>query len=386
MQAKKISVLGSTGSIGSQALDVAAAFPERLEIVALAAGHNLEKLAAQAKIYRPRLLAIADPQDVPQLRALLGELPCEIMAGREGLLAVATSPVQLVLSALVGIAGLEPTLAALEAGKDVALANKESLVAGGQLVLEAKKRAGGRLLPVDSEHSALFQCLLGREAQVEKLVLTASGGPFRDAEPEALAEITASDALGHPNWQMGAKVSVDSATMMNKGLEVIEAHWLFGIPYRQIEVVVHPQSIVHSLVRLVDGGILAQMAVADMRLPIAYALSYPDRWPGVVRQLDLTQTPLTFQKPNPRLFPALAVARDAALAGGGAPVILNWANEAAVAAFLAGKLSYLGICSVVEETINRLASPRADSLDEVLALDKQARLTAAEFIANRSER
>lgn len=381
MIAKRIAILGSTGSIGSQALEVVAAFPEKLEVVALAAGNNLEKLAQQARKFQPKLISIADPQKIPQLRELVGELPCQILAGEEGLRAVAThSLAQLVLSSLVGIAGLPPTLQALEAGKDVALANKESLVAGGQLALEAKKRGGGRLLPVDSEHSAIFQCLDGRECEVEKLILTASGGPFREATVKDLETITVSDALAHPNWQMGAKVTVDSATMMNKGLEVMEAHWLFGTPYQQIEVLVHPQSIVHSMVELSDGGVLAQLAVADMRLPIAYALSYPQRWPGVVPELDLTAGPLTFHKPDPQLFPALSLARQAAMAGEGAPVVLNGANEVAVAAFLAGKLSYLGICPVVEEALAKLGSQKAQSLEAVLALDREARLLAEEII------
>ena len=377
---KKISILGSTGSIGSQALAVVEAFPERLEVVALAAGRNVEKLAAQAIKHRPKLISIADPEDIPQLRALLGDFRCEILAGDEGLEAAAAHPdADLVLSSLVGIAGLPPTLAALEAGRDVALANKESLVAGGSLVLAAKERGGGKLLPVDSEHSALFQCIEGREEQVETLVLTAAGGPFREAKPEDLANVTVKEALAPPNWQMGAKITVDSATMMNKGLEVIEAHWLFGVPYSRIEVLVHPQSSVLSLVRLVDGSCLAQMAVPDMRQPIAYALSYPERWPSVVPQLDLAKASLTFQEPDPELFPALALAREAALAGGGAPVVLNAANEAAVAAFLAGKLSFLGICAVVEEALAKLGSEKASSLEEVLALDKRARSLAEEL-------
>jgi 1-deoxy-D-xylulose-5-phosphate reductoisomerase len=381
LTAKRISILGSTGSIGAQALEVVASFPEKIEVIALAAGNNIKKLAEQARRFQPKLISIADPLKIPQLKELLGDFSCQILAGEEGLGAVAThSEAQLVLSSLVGIAGLAPTLKALEAGKDVALANKESLVAGGHLVLEAKARWGGRLLPVDSEHSALFQCLDGREHEVEQLILTASGGPFRNRKAEDLEKITPQDALAHPNWQMGAKVTVDSATMMNKGLEVIEAHWLFGTPYSKIEVLVHPQSIVHSLVKLVDGGMLAQLAVADMRLPIAYALSYPKRWSRVVPQLDLTEQPLTFQRPNPELFPALTLARDAAITGGGAPVVLNGANEVAVAAFLAGKLSYLDICPVVEEALARCGSQKAQSLEAVLALDREAKRLTEEII------
>lgn len=383
MNAKKIAILGSTGSIGSQALAVIDAFPEKIEVVALAAGNNINKLAAQAKKFRPRLLSVADSEKIPRLRELVGDLHCEILAEEEGLLAVATySEAQLVLSSLVGILGLAPTLAALEAGKDVALANKESLVAGGKLVLEAQRRGGGRLLPVDSEHSALFQAIDGREGELEKLILTASGGPFREATAKQLEQVTVEDALQHPNWEMGAKVTVDSATMMNKGLEVIEAHWLFGTPYEKIEVLVHPQSLVHSLVQLTDGSIMAQLAVADMRLPIAYALSYPQRWPNVVSQLDLTQQPLSFQRPDPELFPALELAYAAARAGDGAPVVLNGANEVAVAAFLKRKLPYLGIVPVIQETLNRLAGAQARSLAEILALDQEARAVAQQIIVN----
>ncbi len=382
--AKRISILGSTGSIGSQALEVISAFPEKVEVVALAAGNNIEKLAEQAKKFRPSLVSIRDHQKIPQLQELIGDLSCQILAGEEGLLAVAThSQAQLVLSSLVGIAGLPPTLAALEAGRDVALANKESLVTGGQLVRDAQMRGGGMLLPVDSEHSALFQAIDGREREVEKLVLTASGGPFRNATKADLAKVTVADALNHPNWQMGAKVTVDSATMMNKGLEVIEAHWLFDTPYERIQVLVHPQSIVHSLVTLTDGSIMAQLAVADMRLPIAYALSYPQRWPHVVSNLDLTQKPLSFQRPDPELFPALGLALEAGKVGGGAPVVLNGANEVAVAAFLEEKLSYLGIAPVIEEALAKLGGERSGSLDDVLALDRAARSIAKEIITNR---
>ncbi len=355
---KRIALLGATGSIGRQAIDIVDAHPE-LELCALAAGSRADELTR-----------IAEERGVAHV-SLGGDPPLDVLVER--------SDPDVVLNAVVGFAGLPATLAALDAGIDLALANKESLVAAGELALAAQERGGGRILPVDSEHSAVFQCLEGRSPEtVHTLVLTASGGPFRGRVRDELSAVTLHDALAHPTWNMGPKITIDSATLMNKGLELIEAHYLFGVPYERIEVVVHPTSIVHSLVRFRDGAALAHLGYPDMRVPISYALTYPDRAATPLEPLDLASgMVLEFTAPDVEAFPCLRLAREAGEAGGSAPCVLNAANEVAVAAFLAGKLAFLGIAEVVERTLEAVAAPPAGDLAVLVAIDAEARLVAA---------
>ena len=375
---RRIALLGSTGSIGRATLDVV----ERLraagvdiEVAALAARRDVAALAAQVRAFRPRAAALQRPEDAAALRAAAPGWDGEVLSGPEGLDRAAASGVDLVVVAVDGVAGLSPTLAALCSGADVALATKEALVAGGALVVEAASRAGRRLLPVDSEHSAIFQCLEGRpSADVARLWLTASGGPFRRTPAEAMAGVTREDALRHPTWQMGPKVTVDSATLMNKGLEIIEAHWLFGVAPERIEVVIHPQSIVHSCVELVDGSILAQLGPADMRLPIQAALTYPRRVPQGIARLDLRVLgALEFEAPDDARFPCLALARDALRRGGTAPAALNAANEAAVRLFLEERIRFTDIAPAVRRALDAHAPRPVTSLADVLAADREAR-------------
>ncbi len=384
---RRLAILGSTGSIGLSALEVVEARPRRFQVVSLAAARSVQTLALQARRHRPRVLAVLDQPAAEKLKALLpGELAARVVHGPRGYLAAAVEAgADMVLSAMVGAAGLPSTFAAVQAGIDVALANKETLVAGGRPVTAAAAASGARILPVDSEHSALFQALEGnRRSQVKNLWLTASGGPFRRLGAAQLARVTPEQALDHPNWSMGPKITVDSATLMNKGLEVIEAHWLFGTPLERVKVVIHPQSLVHSLVEYIDGSILAQLGPPDMKLPIAYALTYPERlawdWPRLdIRALGS----LTFEEPDRERFPALGLAYAAGRQGGTAPAILNAANEVAVEAFLAGELDFPGICACVESVLSGSAPGPASSVAEVLEADRRARREARAWLRKR---
>ncbi len=374
---RSVAVLGATGSIGVQALDVIARSPD-LEVVALSAHRDVDGLVAAARATGVRHVALVDPAAADRAaRELDGVV---VLCGEGGVEDVtAASGADLVLNAIVGAAGLRATLAAFAAGADVALANKESLVAGGELVLAAAHTSGRRLLPVDSEHSALAQCLEGAEpGAVTGLVITASGGPFRGRRRDELGDVTAADALAHPTWSMGQKITIDSATLMNKGLEVIEAHHLFGVPYDAIEVVVHPQSIVHGMVRFRDGALLAHAGVPDMRVPISWALTHPHRGPTDVAPLDLSAPlSLEFEPPDLATFRCLALAREAGVAGGTAPCVLNAANEVAVRGFLDGRIGFLDIASVVEDALAQVPPEPVESLEQVLDADRRARSAAA---------
>jgi 1-deoxy-D-xylulose-5-phosphate reductoisomerase len=370
---RRILIVGSTGSIGTQALDVVERNPE-LEVVGLAAASSWELLLEQAKQHGVRRVALADPDAAARASE---HSPVEVLAGPEGLVELITdTDCDLVLNALVGSAGLGPTVAALGEGIDLALANKESLVVGGELVTTLAEATGAQLLPVDSEHSALFQLISGEQpGTVDRLVLTASGGPFRGRTD--LDSVTREEALAHPTWDMGGKITIDSATLMNKGLELIEAHHLFGVPYERIDVVVHPQSIVHAMVHMNDGASLAHLGYPDMRVPISYALNYPDRTDVPVRPLDLVELgALTFEAPDLDSFPCLRLAREAAQAGGTAPCVLNAANEIAVHAFLAGDLSFVGIPRVIESTLSELPAQPVRHFSDLYAADAQAREVA----------
>jgi len=383
MTMKKIVILGSTGSIGQQALAVVRQFPGRFQVVGLAAGRNWRLLAGQIREFRPAVAAVEGEKEAEKLAAFL-EPGCrpEIYSGEAGLQEVARFPsADLVLTAVPGILGLLPTVAALRAGKSIALANKETLVAGGELVLRLAAAQKAKILPVDSEHSAVWQCLgeTPRE-QVARIILTASGGPFLK-EPADLQKVTVEKALAHPNWKMGRKVTIDSATLMNKGLEVIEARWLFGLNYDQIQVVVHPQSIVHSLVEFVDGSTLAQLGVPDMRVPIQYALTYPERWPNQLPRLNWKESAqLTFEPPDLNRFRCLALALAAGRAGGTMPVVLNAANEVAVEAFLAGAISFGAIPEIVERVMDAHEVCPCRDLEDVLAADRWAKDLARRLI------
>ena len=377
---KNLAILGSTGSIGRSALAVVDAHPTRLRVVGLAAGDNAELLAEQVARYQPEVVAMATADAVGRLRASARSraLPATA-AGPDALIAVATHPsVDIVICASAGTAGLEAVLAAIEAGKAIALANKEVLVMAGALVTDAARRRGVPILPVDSEHNAIHQCLHGRSRhEIRRLILTASGGPFRELGADALEKVAPDAALRHPTWQMGRKITIDSATLMNKGLEVIEAHWLFDVSADQIEVLVHPQSIVHSMVELNDGSVIAQLGVTDMRLPIQYACSYPDRWAAALPSLDLARAGrLDFHAPAHDRFPCLGLAYRALRTGGTAPVVLNAANEVAVELFLDGKLGFTGIPRVIERTMNAHEVEDVSTLDVVRRVDRWARTQA----------
>lgn len=372
---KKLIVLGSTGSIGRQTLEVAAANPEELKIAVLAAHKSDELLEQQMHQCRPEAVVLTDPEAARRLRRrYVG--PTKILSGAEGLLEAATWPgADTVLAAMVGYAGLRPTLAAIESGKNIALANKETLVAAGGLVMGAVAARQVQLTPVDSEHSAIFQSLRGgAKSEVKHLIITASGGPFRGMKRSDLEHVTLAQCLKHPNWSMGKKVTIDSSTLANKGLEVIEAHWLFDMAYSKIQVVVHPESIVHSLVEFCDGSVIAQLGNPDMRLPIQFALSWPERWPYAFETLDLVQRGrLTFEAPDTETFPALALARQCGEAGGILPCVFNAANEEAVNAFLAGKISYLDIYRLTEKVVSRFKNIVDYTLEDIAAADAEAR-------------
>ena len=376
---KGLAILGSTGSIGQSALAVVDAHPDRLRVVALAAGSNGERLAGQIRAYRPALAALVTGSSADRIPAG-GDSSTRFVTGPGGLVDVATHPdVDVVLCASSGTAALEAVLAAIEARKTIALANKEVLVMAGELVTAAARRCGVAVLPVDSEHNAIHQCLHGRSAdEVRRLILTASGGAFRDWPADALQSARAADALKHPTWQMGRKITIDSATLMNKGLEVIEAHWLFGVDADRIDVLIHPQSIVHSMVELRDGSLIAQLGVTDMRLPIQYAFSYPERWDAPLPFLDLLSCgPLEFSRPDGARFPCLGLAYAALHEGGSMPVVLNAANEVAVEAFLGGHLSFTGIPTVIERAMAAHHTERDASLPVVREVDRWARAYAS---------
>jgi len=382
---RRVAILGSTGSIGVQALDVVSRSPEELEVVALSAARSWEALIGQATAHGVRRIAVSDPD--AGARASEAWTDGEVLTGPDGVVKLITDcDCDLVLNAIVGSAGLLPTVAALGEGIDLALANKESLVVGGELVTELAQATGAAILPVDSEHSALFQLLAAeRPGTVQRLILTASGGPFRGMRRSDLESVTVDEALAHPTWRMGGKITIDSATLMNKGLELIEAHHLFGTPYEQIDVVVHPQSIVHSLISLCDGATLAHLGYPDMRVPISYALHHPDRLDVPVRPLDLIELgALTFEAVDEDTFSCLALARAAAKAGGTAPCTLNASNEVAVHAFLDGRLGFLGIAAVIEETLSRLPAKPVHSFDALGEADAAARRVACELVAQRA--
>ena len=376
---KRLLILGSTGSIGTQALDVVT---DDFELVGLSAGTAHEELVRQARDHGVRQIALSDHDAAARAAEIWAE--GEVLAGPEGLVQlVAESDADLVLNAIVGSAGLGPTIVALTEGIDLALANKESLVVGGELVTALAEATGAQIIPVDSEHSALHQLIAGeRPGTIDRLTLTASGGPFRGRSRAELEDVTVEEALRHPTWAMGGKITVDSATLMNKGLEVIEARHLFGTPYEDIDVVVHPQSIVHAIVSLCDGASLAHLGHPDMRVPIAYALHHPDRVDVPVRRLDLGELgALTFEAPDEAAFPALRLAREAALAGGTGPCVLNAANEVAVHAFLGGRLGFMGIPAVIETTLERVGAERVHGFDSLYRADAEARGVAGELVA-----
>lgn len=382
---KNIALLGSTGSIGVNVLNVVRQFPEKYRIVSLAAGRNVDLLAKQCMEFEPEVISVYDQEHCDLLKQKLPDgFAKRIHFGVEGNISAATrDTADITVSAIVGAAGLLPTLAAVNSGKDIGLANKETLVMAGKLVMEAVKKNGVQLLPVDSEHSAIFQALEGgRKDDVAKIILTASGGPFRTKSLEELNNVTKDQALKHPNWSMGRKISIDSATLMNKGLEVIEAKWLFDVSVETIEVVVHPQSIVHSLVEYQDGSVLAQLGIPDMRIPIAYALSYPERLPLNLNRLNLSQCAnLEFVEPDYQRFPALELAFDALQQGGVLPAVLNAANEIAVDAFLNEQIAFPKIAEIVAATMERVNSGSDTVLDDILQADAEARRVAAELAA-----
>ncbi len=375
-----VAVLGSTGSIGTQALDVLRAEPGRYHLVALGAASSVERLAAQAVEFRPPVVALADVSRAAELRALV-PAGTEVVSGPDALASLAVEA-EVVLNAVVGFAGLPVTLAALSAGRRLALANKESLIAGGPVVQRVRTTPGAEIIPVDSEHCAVHQCLrAGRESEVARLVLTASGGPFRGRSPAELARVTVDDALAHPTWRMGPKITVDSSTLMNKGLEVIEAHELFGTGYDRIDVVVHPQSVVHSMVTFDDGATLAQLSLPDMRLPIGYALAWPQRCHQAFGAIDWAElSRLDFERPDLVAFPCLGLAREAGMAGGSAPAWANAANEVAVAAFLDGRIGWSGIAAVLKSAMSEHDGTEMDSAEAVVEVDRRGRELAGRIV------
>jgi 1-deoxy-D-xylulose-5-phosphate reductoisomerase len=379
-QQKAITILGSTGSIGTQTLDIVSDHPDKFRVVGLAAGRNIKLLAEQIRTFKPEIVATSDSNKIAELKNAIADLPNppKILAGAEGVAEVASyGDAESVVTGIVGCAGLLPTIAAIKAGKNIALANKETLIAGAPVILPLVQQHGVKLLPADSEHSAIFQCLQGvPEGGLRRIILTASGGSFRDLPVEKLATVTVQDALKHPNWSMGQKITIDSATLMNKGLEVIEAHYLFGLDYEHIDIVIHPQSIIHSLIEVKDTSMLAQLGWPDMRLPLLYALSYPERIYTDWQQLDLVKAgDLTFREPDHQKYPCMQLAYAAGQAGGLLPAVLNAANEQAVALFLAEKIDFLDIPRLIEKTCDRFSTQNSQtpSLDDILAADTWAR-------------
>jgi 1-deoxy-D-xylulose-5-phosphate reductoisomerase len=375
MRKRRVILLGSTGSIGVSAIKVAATIPGRMEIVGMAAHRSAQKLAAAANLSKPEALCLVDPASLDELRATLTYKP-KIFAGEEGLIELSTwSSADLVLVAIVGTAGLRPALAAIDCGKDLAIASKEILVMAGEIVMSHARNNNVSILPVDSEHNAIFQCLEAkRSEEIQNLILTASGGPFRQLPAERLENVTKSDALRHPTWKMGQKITIDSATLFNKGLEMIEARWLFNVPMSRVQVVIHPQSIVHSMVEFVDGSILAQLSHSDMCFPIQYAVTWPDRVPTSLKPLRLADVrKLEFEEPRYDVFPALDLARQAGEAGGVLPAVLNAANEVAVQAFLDDQIPFGGIWRLVQNAIGHHANLARPTLDDIIRADKEAR-------------
>ncbi len=385
---KNISILGSTGSIGCNTLDVVALFPERFRVLGLSACENIDRLEGQIRRFRPAMVSLNSGKAANVLKERCGDLGVEILSGVEGLIRVSTMPeVEVVVSAIAGSAGLIPTLSAVKAGKTVALANKETMVMAGEIVTREAEEKGARILPVDSEHSAIFQVMeCGRREDLHKIILTASGGPFLNKSYEDRKRVTVEDALKHPNWNMGAKVTIDSATLMNKGLEVIEAKWLFDVSINQIEVLIHPQSIIHSMVEFRDGSVLSQMGIPDMRIPIAYALSYPERLDLVMQRLDLARTGmLTFENPDIKKFPCLSYAYDAMKTGGSMPAVMNSSNEVAVAAFLHGRIGFLDIERIVGDTMFGHTVKGVNNIEDVLMADNWAREEAERLVGKITE-
>ena len=372
---RKIAILGATGSIGKSTLDLVERSPGRFEVVAVTAATNVQVLADIARRTHAKLAVVAEESRLQELDQLLAGTGCRAAGGEQALIEAASGEAELVIAAIVGCAGLKPTMAAVEAGKTIAIANKEALVTAGRLMIRAARASGATLLPVDSEHNAIFQCLAGsRREDVSRLVLTASGGPFRTASADFIKAATPEQAVAHPNWSMGAKISVDSATLMNKGLELIEAHYLFELPPNRIDVLIHPQSVVHSMVEFVDGSVLAQLGSPDMRIPIAYALAWPERIDTPAQRLDLAAIArLDFEKPDLERFPALRLARSALESGGPAPIVLNAANEVAVASFLAGRIRFNEIVRLVNWALESGQAGAPNSIAEVLEIDRRTR-------------
>ena len=386
---KTLTILGSTGSVGTNVLRVVEAFPERFRVVGLAAGRNVEVLAEQVARHRPMIVSVADEPARAALGRLVDLSACRVETGEAGMIAAAIQQeASMVVASAVGAVGLVPTYRALEAGKDVALANKETLVMAGELMLREARAHGARLLPIDSEHCAIHQCLEGRPAnEVRRLILTASGGPFRSRPRGSFHSITPQEALNHPTWSMGPKITVDSATLMNKGLEVIEARWLFDVAGERIDVLIHPQSIIHSMVEFVDGSVLAQLGVTDMRVPIQYALSHPERWQSPVASLDFARTPaLEFETPDRERFPCLGLAYAALARGGTHPAVLNAANEVAVQAFLEARIPFPSISDCVGDVLASYQGGPAASLDDVIAADRWSRQRATEVLGRTAAR
>ncbi|HXH52717.1 MAG TPA: 1-deoxy-D-xylulose-5-phosphate reductoisomerase [Sphingomicrobium sp.] len=379
---RKVSILGATGSIGRSTLDLVERSPERFEVIALTAASNADALADAARRTGARMAVLADEGRLAELEARLAGTGCKAAAGEAALAEAAAGEADWVMAAIVGCAGLVPVMTALEAGRTVALANKEALVTAGELMTAAAARSGATLLPVDSEHNAIFQCLAGsRLEDVSRLILTASGGPFRSASAEDIRRATPSEAVAHPNWSMGAKVSVDSATLMNKGLELIEAHHFFGLPSDRIDIVIHPQSVIHSLVEFIDGSVLAQLGSPDMRIPIAHTLAWPERMPTPAERLDLAAVGnLSFETPDLARFPALRIAREALEHGGAAPAVLSAANEVAVASFLEERIGFADIVTLVEEALQRSDFPAPTTIEEVIAIDSMVRNRVGELV------
>jgi 1-deoxy-D-xylulose-5-phosphate reductoisomerase len=379
---RSVTILGSTGSVGCNTVDLLARQPEAFSVEALTANRNVALLAAQARALRPRMVAIADSNLYADLKEALAGLGIEVAAGHSAIIEAASRPAEWVMASIVGAAGLEPTMAAIRRGAIIGLANKECLVCAGELMMADIKKCGAKLVPVDSEHSAIYQVFDFENAdKVEAIILTASGGPFRCLDAEKMATVTPAQAVAHPNWDMGAKISVDSATMMNKGLELIEAFHLFPVKVEQIEVVVHPQSVIHSLVAYVDGSVLAQLGQPDMRTPIAYALAWPDRMQAPAPRLRLSEVGnLTFEAPDEQKFPALRLAREALRRRGPAPIVLNAANEVAVQSFLSEEIGFLEISRVVEQSMEKASIGQLNSLADVIEIDKEARMRARSII------